>query len=201
MEIRGQPVCHALFCSTPTTQTGHRLANQLLADARHSRVCAGGLGGGWFHHTHQSWDRCSGELGRERMTLLDFVLTTVRHRIDSRVIKLRAAARLKLRGVTLNHWIYWKVFNTEGFFVSFTLFAQMKLCLLWLLTTVRNQNGHLLQTLINTVWCFFTRPEWDDMRRDAKGERSKNVQCPTSRLRGATVEALNRMDPDLIETP
>ena len=73
LQIRGQPVCHAVFCHTTTTQTGQWLANQLLADARECRLRADGRVGGCSDHTHQAWDRQSEELGCARMTSLDFI--------------------------------------------------------------------------------------------------------------------------------
>lgn len=39
------------------------------------------------------------------------------------------------------------------------------------------------------------------VERCGVSQRAENVQRPTGRLRGAAVEALNRMDPDLVEPP
>lgn len=63
LQVGGQSVCQALVWGTAAPQASQRLANQLLADAGYDGVRAGGVGGGWSDHTHQTWGRVGEELG------------------------------------------------------------------------------------------------------------------------------------------
>jgi len=199
VQIRDQFICQALFCPTTTTQTGHWLANQLLADASNGRVCGGGMGGVRLGHTHQPWGSGRGSVHKKGFMKHDsnsvsnvYFFTNQWGRVyliaGTQTFPFEILHILTLRHLKMNIKMQIKHFNFLPLTKNLTekdIVGDKADGVFMITCTNIPTTGLTTKKNIYIVWC----------------DSSCFVNSLTSRPRGAVVEALNWMDPDLVETP